>query len=150
MKQLIVEVISDKRSLPYNIAGTGTVETFGLAIVGVGTLFKSEMMAGSYLVSLSQNECRKVVRVDSDTKAFLEIPFTSDLVSATPQIIPHYAASPKLISVYSAGSFEIDGKTLTGGNTAEKTGNSNTSRRDLIEPFVIDATASDVQIEILY
>ena len=150
MKQLISEVISDKRSLPYNISGTGTVETFGVAIVGVGTLFTSEMKAGSYLVDLDQNECRKVVRVDSDAKAFLEIPFTSNLASGTPQIIPWYASGPKLISVYSSGNYELNGETITGGVTAEKTGNDRSGRRDLTEPVVIDATASGAQIEILY
>ena len=150
MKQDVFVVATDKRSVPANTAGTGTIVTFGKSIVGTSTLFKTEMKAGSYLVDLDQNECRKVVRVDSDAKAFLEIPFTSNLASGTPQIIPWYASGPKLISVYSSGNYELNGETITGGVTAEKTGNDRSGRRDLTEPVVIDATASGAQIEILY
>ena len=150
MEQMIAEVISDKRSLPYNVAGTGTVVTHGIAVVGTGTLFKSEMMAGSYLVNLSTNQAVRVYRVDSDTIAFLEKPFTVDFASATPQIIPTFASQPKLISMFSNGDYDVNGNTVTGGVTAEKTGNDRSSRRDLIKPIVIDATAGSVQIEILY
>ena len=87
MEQFINATISDKRSIPFNVAGTGTVVTANNVITGVGTLFLTEMRVGSYLVSEAQNKCIKVIRVDSDTKAVLEYAFTSDLASAAPGII---------------------------------------------------------------
>ncbi len=150
MKQLVNEIISDKRSLPYNVAGTGTLSTRGIAINGLGTLFSTELKAGSYLVNLPTNEAIRVYRMDSNTVAFLEKPFAADMTAVTPQIIPAHVANPKLISISSTGAIEVNGKAFDGTMSMEKTGNDRSSRRDLIEPVVIDATANATQIEILY
>jgi len=150
MKQLTVKSITDKRSVPFNVAGTGTVVTHGVAIVGTGTLFNTEMEAGSYLVNLSTNEAIKVVRKDSNTLAFLERPFTSDFASATPQIIPWYKAKVKTLSISATGTILVDGESVTNtAFSADKAGNDRSSRRDLIEPVIVDATAGSALIEIL-
>ncbi len=149
MKQLIYDTITDKRSLPFNSAGTGTIVTHGVAIVGTGTLFNTELQAGSYLVSLSQNECRRVYRQDNNTTAFLEFPFTSDLSSAAPQIISHIQMKVKEISMDTADNCFIDGKAFTGILTLPKGGNSRSSRADLLEPVIVDATGGSMQVEIL-
>jgi len=149
MKQLVYEGISDKRSLPFNVAGTGTIQTFGVAIVGTGTLFNAELEAGSYLVDLTHNECRKVIRRDNDTKAYLETPFTTDITSSTPQIISHSKLKVKEIGLKTSGSCFLNGTAFTGEKIFSKTGNSRSSRRDFIEPVVVDATGSTMTVEIL-
>lgn len=79
------DIITDKRSIPYNATGTGSVTTKGQTVIGVGTKFTSEMPAASWLISLSGNESAKVFRVDSDTLAFIQDPFTVDLVPPSAQ-----------------------------------------------------------------
>lgn len=153
MEQNVYAVITDKRSIPFNSNGTGTIETFGEAIVGSGTAFTTEMKAGSYLVSESQWEVRRVRRVDSDTLAFLDKPFTSNLTSAAPSIIPWYAASPKMIALEVKSTDPdalIDNVAFSGILNLDKTGNSRSSFRDIIKPIVVDASGTEMKVDILY
>lgn len=150
MKQLIYDNITDKRSIPFNSAGTGTIATHGIAIVGTGTLFKTEMPAGSYLVDLTAWELFKVYRVDSDTLAFLEIAFTADIAPGTsPEIIKAFQCKVKEISLSTAGSILLNNKAFTGSDTIGKTGNSKSSRNDLIDPIIVDATGTTLQVQII-
>ncbi len=151
MKQLEIKTITDQQSVPFNVAGTGTVTTHGIAIVGTGTLFDTEMKAGSYLVNMATNEAIKVYRKDSNTVAFLEKPFASDLTAVTPQIIAWNKAKVKMMSISATGTIEIDGVAVTDVTiTAKHDGNDRSSRPDLIEPVVVDATGGSALIEILY
>lgn len=151
MKQNIYADITDKRSIPFNSAGTGTIATHGNAIVGVGTLFTTEMPVGSYLIDLTHWESRKVYRVDSDTLAFLEIPLTNDItLGTTPQIVTASQAKVKAISLYTAGACSINNAAFTGTLSLNKAGNDRSSRIDLIEPIIVDATSTTMQVDIQY
>ena len=149
MKQTIYKTISDKRSIPFNANGTGTIVTHGIAVVGTGTLFKTELQAGSYLVDLTQNECRRVYRVDSDTSAFLEKPFTSDIASSAPKIITHIQAKVKEISLDTSSACFIDGEAFTGILTLSRSGDSQSTRRDLLDPIIVDASAGSMNVSII-
>lgn len=149
MEQNVYKVITDKRSLPFNETGTGTVVTSGVSIVGTGTLFKTEMPAGSYLVDLTNDEVRRVERVDSDTEAYLEKPFTSNLASAAPEIIAAWKAKVKEISISTGDTCELNGESFTGTLTISRYGNDRSSRRDLVEPVIVDATSGSMQVNII-
>ncbi len=149
MQQIINAVVTDKRSVPFNNAGTGTIVTFGNAIVGTGTKFTTEMQAGSYLVDLTHNECRRVYRVDSDTAAYLEIPFTNNQTSAAPEIITHIQAKVKEFRLKTSGACFLNGVAFTGEETFSRYGNDRSSRRDLLEPVIIDATGQTMTVYII-
>ncbi len=149
MKALIYAIISDKRSIPFNSNGTGTIVTHGIAVVGTGTAFTTEMSAGSYLVDLANNEVRRVYRVDSDTLAFLEVAFTADITASTPEIIANYQCKVKEVELVTAGACFIDGVAFTGSKKIDKLGNSKSGRPDLIEPFVVDASATTMAVTIV-
>lgn len=150
MKPLIYAIISDKRSIPFNSAGTGTIATYGIAIVGVGTKFLTELRAGSYLVNLSTWEAFRVYRTDSDTIAFLEKAFASDItLGSTPQIIKEHQPKMKEVELVTAGSCFIDNVAFTGTKKIEKMGNERSARPDLIEPFVVDATSTTMNVTIV-
>lgn len=150
MKPLIYEVITDKRSIPFNSAGTGTIATHGIAIVGTGTLFTTEMRVGSFLVDLTNNEVRKVYRVDSDTLAFLEVEFTADIVAgATPQIVKAHQCKVKEVELVTAGACFIAGVDFTGSKKIDMLGNDRSARPDLIAPFVVDATGQTMAVTIV-
>ncbi len=148
MKQLTYETITDKRSVPFNSPGTGTCSTRGVAINGLGTLFSTEMQAGSCLVNLSTNEAIKVIRVDSNTKAFLEKPFLADMTAITPQIIAKHKVKAKKIKLVTAAANFINGKPFTGTFEIDKLGNSRSGRPDLIDPIVVDSTTGPTIVEI--
>jgi hypothetical protein len=150
MKQLERASVTDKRSVPFNVAGTGTVVTQGIAIVGTGTLFNTEMKAGSYLVNLATNEAIKVIRKDSDTLAFLEKAFTSDFASAAPQIIAWNKAKVKKLKLTTVAANFIDGVAYTGTFEIDKLGDDRSSRPNLIEPVILDSTAGPTIVEIIY
>jgi len=153
MSRFRYSITNTKESVPTSTAGTGTIDTFGLAIVGTGTAFLTEMIAGSWLVDLAQDECRRVVRVDSDTKAFLEKPFTADLTADTPSIIGKFKASPKEISLKikpADADGELDGEVFSGVLTLSKSNADHSGRFDLIDPVVVDATGTSIYISVLY
>jgi len=150
MEALIYAVITDKRSVPFNSAGTGTIATHGIAVVGTGTAFTTEMPAGSYLVDLTNNEIRRVYRVDSDTVAFLEKEFTADIVAgSTPQIIAVWQAKMKEVELVATGACEINGVAFTGTKKISKLGNDRSSRPDLVEPFIVNATGQSMTVTIV-
>lgn len=150
MEQFVYTNITDNRSIPFNVAGTGTITTFGKAIVGVGTKFMKEMPAGSYLVNLSTWQAYRVYRTDSDTLAFLEKVFTSNISpGSTPQIIHANLAKVKSITLNTSDSIKVQNANFTGAMTITKSGNSGSDRADLIEPIIIDATGHTVEVSIL-
>lgn len=155
MNQDQLFTVTTKVSIPLNQSSTGTAAVTGMAIVGTGTKFKTnnELLAGSYVVNLITNECRRVVRTDSDTIAFLEKPFSADILAGSAiQIIPHYKANPVEISmkVASGGTAEWNGGSLDGILTLSKANRDNSGRRDLIEPGVLNAFGTSVKVNILY
>lgn len=147
-------ITTTKESIPQNESGTGTIVTFEEAIVGTGTRFLTEMIAGSYLVAIAQNECRKVIRVDSDTVAFLERPFSYNLaVGAAPQIIKKWKASPKEISIKiesGDASGELNGVAFSGILTLSKSNTDKSSRKDNIDPVVVNALGTSMKVSIIY
>jgi hypothetical protein len=154
MSRFKYSITNTKESIPKNESGTGTVTTNGLAIIGVGTSFRTEMIAGSYLVSIAQNECRRVVRVDSDTVAYLERPFSYSLsASVAPQIIKKWKASPKEISIKidsADADGQLDGVAFSGALTLSKASSDRSSQWDKIDPVVVNALGTAVDISILY
>ena len=151
MKANIYANITDKRSVPFNSAATGTVTTHGIAIIGVGTAFLTEMPAGSYVVDLTNYEIRKVYRVDSDTLAFMEVALTNDIAGgSTLQIIHKYQTGVKSIYLETTGSAKIDNAAFTGTKTLTKSGAGRSSLRDLVAPIIVDATNTTMQVTIVY
>lgn len=150
MKPMIYAAVTDKRSVPFNSAGTGTIATHGIAIVGTGTLFTTQMPVGSYIVDLTANEVRRVYRVDSDTLAFLEVAFTADIAGGTtPEIVAAFQAKMKSVELVTAGACFIDGVAFTGSKKIDKLGNDRSARPDLVEPFIIDATGQTMYVTIV-
>jgi len=154
MSRFKYDIVDAKESIPKNEAGTGTISTFGEAVVGVGTAFLTDMIAGSYLVDLAQWEFRRVIRVDSDTVAFLEKPFTANIAAlTTPQIIKKWKASPREISIKinsSDAAGLLDNQTFSGILTISKSSSDRTSQWDNIEPIIVDASGTSIKVAILY
>ena len=86
-KNSFYDYITGHQTVPAAGTKTGTCVTLGTGVTGSGTLFKTEMKAGSWLVDLTNNEIIKVVRVESDTLAYIDHAFTSPLASAAPSVI---------------------------------------------------------------
>jgi hypothetical protein len=148
-KNTVYNLITDKRTIPYNAAGTGTIETAGNWVIGTGTLFTTEMPRGSWLVDESQNEIRYVESVESDTKAYISQPFSIDITAgATPSII--HAKDTNVVSIAlscpSGASADptVDGVTFPKGNTVSfsKDSREKSGKRDLVDPIILDASAT--------
>lgn len=145
-------LITDKRTIPFNQAGTGTLKTVGTTVLGTGTLFATEMPAGSWVVDLTQDEVRRVTRVDSNTRAYLSQEFTVDLAASTAvDLIPRNNDRAVSISVQipaGSGDGEIDGQVMPEGTslTFSKDSRSHSGGRDLVDPIIVDATGTEMQI----
>ena len=144
---------SDKRTVPYNVAGTGTVTTHDIGIEGVGTKFLTELKQGSYLVNFATNEAIKVVQVVSDTVAYLERAFSTYILpGAAPQIVSYLYANPAEISltIKSANADgKINGASFSGTKNFIKQRDSS-SGSDRLAPIIVDATGTVVEVEIIY
>lgn len=143
-------------SVPLSTEGTGTISTEGDAVIGVGTLFTTELPKGSWVIDYANNELRQVVRVDSDTRAYLAEPFTSDLaVSSVLDKIHAKDCNAVSISVQvlssAATNISIDGETFPKGAsiTFSKDSRDRSDKRDLVDPIIVDATGSTAMVLIM-
>ncbi len=148
-------IADDKQSIPVSASGTGTISTTGKAVKGVGTLFMSELRMGSWLVDLTQNEVRKVIRTESNTLVFLDNAFTVNIAAlTTPNIISNTKLNIRQISVSidpALANGEIDGTVLLAGAALEFGKPSDNSRNSFafIDPLIADATGTEIQVTIL-
>tara|TARA_R110002126_G_scaffold217897_2_gene363682 strand:+ start:400 stop:888 length:489 start_codon:yes stop_codon:yes gene_type:complete len=146
-------VITGKQTVPASTPATGTIDTSGITVIGTGTEFLSEMMAGSWIYSSTLGEIRKVVRVDSDLVAYIDKAFGSDLASIALFIIPEsdtHIVTMTLIAT--GGTPTIDGIAYGGALTSipvitlTKEGRSTSSTRDFIDPVIVDATGGSMTV----
>lgn len=155
-KNTIYRLITDKRSVPFNSNGTGTIETVGTAVKGTATLFTTEMPVGSWLTDEAHNEVRKVLDVESDTLAYVGQAFSVDIAAmTTPSIIHAKNAKPVSIALQipsGQANGTVDGEVFPAGTSisCSKDSRDHSAARDLIDPFIVDATGSQMQILIQY
>lgn len=145
---------NEVQTVPLSATGTGTVSTQGIAIIGSGTAFKTELRTGSYLFNGS-DEIRRVRYVETDTLAYLEDAFTADLSSDALLFVDSKKAQTKSISALmplGESGATVNGTDMIEGVpvTFEKTGNSHYGRVDFVNPIIVDATSSVVTYSIQY
>lgn len=144
--------INDKRTVPFNDTATGTASTNGKRVDGVATLFRTELQVGSWIVDLPNDEIRQVDRVDSDTVAYLTEAFTTDLVLGAFEIIKNSNCNVVSISVQvpsgAAANAYIDGEVFIKGTslTFSKDSRDTNKSKDFIDPIIVDATGTSVQV----
>lgn len=72
----------DRLLVPMNYPIVGTVSSFGDSLVGVGTLFLSELNVGTIVRDISNGVERRIVEVTSNTTAKTDTAFTPALASS--------------------------------------------------------------------
>lgn len=147
-------VVTSKVTIPLSETATGTFDTQGTGVIGDGTKFKTEMPMGSYIYDSSNNELRKVIRVDSDELAWIDKAFSGDLSSAQ-DIIPSKKCKAK---AYIFTCKDVNGRMVDNSGTMlnqfiqnipvtiSKLGNDRSSGRDLLPPTIVDSVEMYVQI----
>lgn len=166
----VYDVITDKRIIPYATLKTGTIVTAGTGVTGIGTLFNTEMKAGSYLVDITNNEYRKIIRLGadgggSDTIAILDAPF-SNVVTGQPLVIDFDNANPVEILVLiptlnssgdsNTSGFVVDNETATAKYfpigfpyKPSKANRDRSSITDGINPIIVDASGTEMVVTII-
>ena len=147
--------ITDKRTIPYDSAKTGTIETVGKEVIGAGTLFTTQCKVGDFLVDLTQDEVHKIVSIDTATIMQIQEAFTVDIPAVTAIRISPSVPRPKEISVLiPTGNAvgEIEGKSWDAGISwsASKMNKDRNGISDSIDPIVVDATGTTMLITINY
>jgi hypothetical protein len=151
-KNSIYYVSTINQTVPLSTIQTGTIETLDSAVVGTGTKFKTEMPAGSWLVDLTQNEIRKVKDVESDVLAYVDAPFTLDLAALTALNVI-LAKDAKCVSIAlqvpaGGAAATLDGYPFPAGTSVafSKDSRDHSAARDLVDPVIIDASGTSVQV----
>ncbi len=153
----------EKRTLPFNETGTGTLSTNKLGVIGVNTLFMTELSNGAWLVDITNNEVRRVIRIDSDTYAILDEPFTNDLPALSiVDYIPGWKKNARnlsyVIPVYKQDMTtqnpwgEVDGEDFPPGlpMSFSKENRDRSSSMDLVNPVFLDATGTQMAASVMY
>lgn len=155
------KVDDEKVVVPASSNKTGTISTKGRGVIGVGTKFTEEMQTGSWIVDLTNNEVRKVITVDSDTVAYLDKPFTTDISAlTTPNVVSSVDLNIREISIAiplvdssgtAYGFGEIDGVVLESGLPVSYGKNSDTKEnsKSFIDPIIVNATGTVANVTIL-
>lgn len=156
-KNTIYKYLDDvKTTIPESITGTGTIETIGTRVIGTGTAFRSEIRKGSWIVDLTQDEIREVDSVESDTVAYIKQAFSADLpaltlldkISATETSVVAISAQ---VPSSAAADATMDGEILPKGTsiTFSKDSRDGNKSKDFIDPVIIDASGTTVQVLIM-
>lgn len=161
-KNNFYNLITDKRTVPFNETGTGTIETNKLGIIGTGTAFKTELKRGAWIVDLTNNEIRKVESVESDTYAILVSAFSTDIAAASPlDYIPAWKGNAREISIIipltdqggTANDWgQVDGEDFPPGlpYTISKSSRDDSSVMDVVNPIIVDATDTQMGVTQLF
>jgi len=155
------QISNAKQTVPASANKTGTIETVGAAVKGTSTLFTTEMQVGSWLTSLAANEIRKVIKVESNTLAYLDHAFTVDIAAGvTPNVVKHSdlnirevaIAIPLTTSGGVAQAFgEVDGQPLASGLPVSFGKNSDIKDnfKSFVDPIIANATGTVINVTIL-
>ncbi len=152
-----------KSTAPLYGVGTGTISTNKLGLIGSGTVFKTQLEAGAFIVNFSTDEIVRVVEVVSDVYAILEKQFTSEITAASPMnYIPKYKSNVReigvIIPVYQEdNTTENTWGVVNGASTPpgvgvnfSKANRDRSSRMDMVYPIIVDATSTQALVEITY
>lgn len=80
--------------IPVPVNATGTVTTYGISVVGTGTLFTHDFVRGNIIYAPSLKQWKRISGVYDDTHMVLDSAFVSDLSGDSIQYI-----RPKYVSV---------------------------------------------------
>ena len=144
-----------KDSIPRSTALTGTITSLGNAISGSGTDFQAELEIGTFIVSLAQNEVRRIIEIDPNTQyAEIDSPFTVDITVAIALIaVPLADVALRELSLLNQGAVdgEVEGSTFTVNQAITWNANDSDARgqHGFIEPKVADATGTVIGFSIL-
>ena len=144
-KNTHIQSVTVKQTIPDNSAGTGTIATVGVFVVGSGTSFLSELEPGGWIVDLSQDEMHRIVQVMDDTSALIDAAFTVDITAGTAlDKIPNKYV--KEISTSCPDPYEVDGVSCPANTflTWTKSSNRSTGGNDWVDPIIIDPLLSTV------
>ncbi len=145
------QITSTKTTVPALSLKTGTISTIGTQLIGVGTSFLSTLQKGDWIVDIvTNNEVRKVVAKFSDLVAQIDSPFSADIVAGAVFNVVRSRTKHIQISNSGSASATVDGTTMVQGETltygkAEKLPNGS----DFIDPLIIDATSTTIDVSIL-
>jgi hypothetical protein len=148
-------VSNAKVTVPAAAAITGTIQTFGIGIKGTGTAFLTEMRVGDWLYNATTNEVRKINQVLNDDTAYINRVFASDLAALSQCITikRNDAYNVKSISLLvGSASAIVDGTETVPAGTGWESSKSNIapmSQQDVVDPIVLNATGTTVQVTIL-
>lgn len=155
--------VTTKRTIPdQQTALTGTVSAVAgaVTVVGVGTIFQTEIGSGisqvqapskvaqnGFLVDLTNSELRRVSQVIDDTTLLLESGFTNALAGATIYYVPSSKAKFMGITCNTA-TVTVNGATLPAGQSINY-GNENDSTY-VVDPLLVDASGGSASVTIQY
>lgn len=140
-----------KDTFPQSTALTGTVSTANnkTLIIGVGTLFSSELQVGEWIFDTTNSEIKQIQSIQSDTELTLKEPFTNSLSGATVKRTPRQTYRMASFRIDDTATAKIDGIEFL-ANQSGTMGLDEVSRKRP-NPIIIDSTTNGnkVYIEIL-
>lgn len=146
--------LTSQDSIPLSTAGTGTITSVNnkRKIVGVGTLFTTEVEIDEYIYIIAQAEFRKVVSIESDTELTLDIKFTTDLTGSAYKITPRPMYKEVSWEVTGAGNAAIDGVTFVQNDSGTIAGTTCGSfgQNIFVPPIDINAAGTTVKVSLTY
>lgn len=147
-------ITNAKAAVPAAISGTGTLTTNVAntkVITGTGTLFLTELKIDDFIYDAAQNQVRKVTAISSNTTLFIDEAFTTPLAGVALKYITDYDTIVEL-SVINAGAVngKVDNIVLKAGLgiSYSKTNKQNVGRYANIDPITVDATGTEIAVNI--
>lgn len=139
-----------KDTFPVSTSLTGTVSSAnnGEFLVGVGTLFGTELEIGDWIYIAANNEFRQVRSISSNTELYLYKAFTTPLSGATPRRIPCQTYKSISWAIDSTGTAKINNFTFE----ANKSGTLGFDEVGRVrpDPILIDTTTNGNKVDVQF
>ena len=152
-KNSFFDSITDKRTVPYNQALTGTyaIAAGSKNVVGTVTRFITELKKGDWLIDLTNDEIRRVTSIQSNTLATIDSAFTNAIAAETDFTPASRLVEISVVIPSGVAPGEIDGKALPAGTPVSwgKGSREGSAVRDLVDPIIVDAVGSSMLVQTL-
>lgn len=153
-KNSIFYKVTSHISVPASVAGTGTFASAAgsIDVVGSGSLFKTEIKRGDWLIDIANDEVRQVENVDTNTTLTLVQGF-SNAQTTTAVVSVVQSRAKKIGLIADNAAVTIDGQTMPANieiswDKSSEDMTSAHSPNSFIDPVIVNATGHNLYVTI--
>lgn len=147
----IISPITTLTTVPAPVALTGTINSDGTTVQGIGTNFRDELEEGEWIYDAAQAEMRQIKDISPSLEVIvLTEAFSVDLAAVALVGVPRSEFEELSIENVGAATGKVNNKDIKAGGIVEWKKNSRfRGQQGFIDAKVVDGTGTELQVAFL-